>query len=234
MGASPKGWGFIDLLSALVVLGLCGGAGAFWALAPEGRYPAHMNLLGQVDRWADHGEFTLVLSLMAGLSALLAGFMAWAVRSATLARQVEKAGPLFSVARVIVVLAPAFGAALMAGVGLGLIPAGDPILMFRVIMAFVALTILAVGEPMGKTKPNAVAGVRTYFTLTSRQAWDKSNRLGGRLFFWIGLVGLILSPFAPQPAGLALLAGLILASVIWTLIEGWRVWRSDPERREAI
>jgi uncharacterized membrane protein len=236
--ASPprpaKGLGFVDVLSGFVVAGLLAGTALIWFEAPEGRYPIHMGLSGQVDRWADKTGFAESLLLLTGICALIAVIMAWCERNPMLARQVERAGPVFTVARVVAVLAPAFAVGVMAAVGLGVLRSGDTETMLRVIMGFVALVILAVGEPMGKAKPNALAGVRTYFTLTSRQAWDKSNRLAGRLFFWIGAAGVVAAIFAPQPQALAVFVGALLVSIVWTLIEGWRVWRTDPERREAI
>lgn len=232
--APRQGASFADLLSIVVVLALAGVTAIVWFNAPEGRYPVHMNLAGQVDRWADKAGFVSALGLMAGITAVIAVLLAACARSRALAIQVQRAGPVFAVARVLAVVAPAFGAALIAGIGLGMIQPDDPTLLMRVVMGFIAVSILAIGEPLGKTKPNAFAGVRSYFTLTSRQAWDKSNRLAGRLFFWIGLAGLIASPFAPQPLGVAVLAGAVLLSVIVTVFESWRVWRSDPARREAI
>jgi len=230
-----RGLGFVDLLSIMVVLALIGVTVIAWFNLPEGRYPQHIGLSGRIDRWSDKAGFVSALGLMTGVTTVIALVLGLCARSRTLAPQIERAGPVFAVGRVLAVFGPAFGAAMIAGVGLGFVPAdGDPTILLRMVMGFISLSILAVGEPLGKTKPNAFAGVRSYFTLTSRQAWDKSNRLAGRLFFWIGLTGLIASPFAPQPLGVAVLVGAVILSIVLTVIESWRVWRSDPERREAI
>ncbi len=231
---APRGFGRLDALSVLVVAAMAAGVLWFTANAPEGQYPAHMGLSGTVDRWADKSEFILELWMLTGITALIAALMAWLAHDRRMAGQVRRAGPIFAVGRVVALIAPALAVVLITGVGLGWIrPGEDQTTMVRLIMGFVALVILAVGEPMGKTKPNAIAGVRTYFTLTSRLAWDKSNRLAGRLFFWIGLLGLVAAPFAPQPHAMVAFIGAVIGSILWVLVESWRVWKSDPERREA-
>jgi uncharacterized membrane protein len=93
-----------------------------------------------------------------------------------------------------------------------------------------ALVYVVAGAFVGKTSPGPFAGVRTYWSLRSRLAWDKSNRLAGRLMFWGGLVALAASPFAPQPLGVQALIAWILATCAAAVFESWRVWRSDPER----
>ncbi len=62
-------------------------------------------------------------------------------------------------------------------------------------------------------------------------AWDRSNRLAGRLFFLLGLIGLIAAPVAPQPLGALSLTGAALIVAALSVFESWRVWRSDPDRQ---
>lgn len=50
---------------------------------------------------------------------------------------------------------------------------------------------LLVGAALGRVPPNALVGVRTPWSLTSRRAWDRSNRLAGRLLAASGLAGLV-------------------------------------------
>jgi uncharacterized membrane protein len=229
------GPGALDILSVVTVLGLAGLTGWVALNAPEGQYPVHIGLSGRPDRWEDKTGFLVMLSFLTVVTGLIAALMSWLTRDTRLGEQARRAGPLFPLGRVIGLVGPAGAAVLMVAVGLGkLNDPADAGLITRVVMAFLALVMLATGDQMGRTKPNAVAGVRTYFTLTSRLAWDKSNRLVGRLFFWSGLIGLLAAPFAPQPWAAGALIAALLVSTAWGLIEGWRVWRVDPERREAV
>lgn len=235
VSAQKSGLGAIDLLSIATVVALAGLTGWVALTAPPGQYPIHMGLSGQVDRWADKTGFLIMLSVLTGLTALVAAFMAAFTRYPNLSDQALRAGPLFAVGRVIGLVGPAGACLLMVAVGMGWLNGPDNAgLITRGVMAFIALTMLATGDQMGRTKPNAIAGVRTYFTLTSRLAWDKSNRLVGRLFFWIGLIGLLAAPFAPQPYAAGALLAALLVSALWGVVEGWRIWKSDPDRRPAL
>lgn len=98
-------------------------------------------------------------------------------------------------------------------------------------MAFLSLIFLIMGALLGRVSPNPFIGVKTPWAYKSRLAWDRSNRLAGRLMFWLGAAGLIASPLIPQPLGvIALITGVLIASA-WSAFESWRVWRADPDRQ---
>jgi uncharacterized membrane protein len=101
----------------------------------------------------------------------------------------------------------------------------------RLTTCLLALMFLAVGSLLGKAAPNPFVGIRTYWTMKSRLAWDKSNRLAGRLFFWIGAAGLLTALFVDSALVTAVLIIAILLAAAVSVIEGWRVWRTDPERQ---
>ena len=97
-------------------------------------------------------------------------------------------------------------------------------------MVFGALFVV-IGAFLGRVAPNPLVGVRTPWTFKSRLAWDRSNRLAGRLLFWLGLASVLSAPFAPQPAGMIAVVAGVLAAAAWSVFESWRVWRSDPQRQ---
>ena len=99
----------------------------------------------------------------------------------------------------------------------------------RATMAFQGLVFLGVGAFLGRTRPNPVVGVRTPWSRRSRLAWDKSNRLAGRLLSLLGIAGLLAAPIAPQPLALHLLNAALLAVAVVSTFESWRVWRGDPD-----
>jgi len=96
------------------------------------------------------------------------------------------------------------------------------------------LMFVVVGALVGKAAPNAFIGVRVYWTLRSRLAWDKANRLLGRIFFFGGLIGLLAMPFIDLDHDFVLVMAWLLIVVVGggvlAIIESWRVWRTDPER----
>ncbi|MDQ1152846.1 SdpI family protein [Brevundimonas sp. SORGH_AS_0993] len=101
----------------------------------------------------------------------------------------------------------------------------------RLSMAGLSLILLGTGAVLGRVAPNRLVGVRTPWSHKSRLAWDRSNRLAGRLLFLLGLIGLFTAPWAPQPAAtLSLIAAALIAAALSTF-ESWRVWRADPDRQ---
>jgi len=96
-------------------------------------------------------------------------------------------------------------------------------------MVVLSLIFLGLGAVLGRVGPNPWMGVRTPWAYKSRLAWDRSNRLAGRLMFWLGAAGLISAAFVPQPLGFTgLIIGVLIAAG-WAAYESWRVWKSDPE-----
>ena len=109
--------------------------------------------------------------------------------------------------------------------------AAQPGVSMAMTAALMSLLFAVMGAFMGRIAPNPVIGVRTPWNYKSRLAWDRSNRLAGRLFFWLGLAGLITAPVLPQPLGFSLLIAGVLIAAGWSVFESWRVWRADPDRQ---
>ena len=207
------------------IVGLMIAAAGVWVIVagPTELLPVHYGLTGEVDRW---GTRTEVGGLIAGLGLLLVvlGFglgLAGARSPDPARRRSLRAAQLVALTSILGVVLFAGGASLG---GVTSIAGGLP-------MVGLSLTLIAIGAFLGRVGPNPFVGLRTPWTYKSRLAWDRSNRLAGRLLFLLGLFGLAASAFAPQPAGLvALFTGLMIA-VVWGVIESWRVWRTDPDRQ---
>lgn len=218
----------IDLASIAVVAAIAGAALLVWQGAPIGPMPMHFNAAGQVDRWGDRKEMALVIGLMGLIAAGVAGYCLMFERYAK-----DPVGERFTyqLGRIIGLAAPGLVALLMTLVAFDRLPAqgGDAPLM-RVMMGGLALLFLGMGAFLGRAKPNPVVGVRTYWSLRSRLAWDKSNRLAGRLFSLIGVAGLIAAPLAPLPFGFKAMMGAVILAALASAYESWRVWRTDPAR----
>lgn len=215
--------------TATIVVALVIFASAVWVLiiGPTGPIPMHFDIQGRPDRWGDRRELALVLALMGALSLIISLSMGWfATRTPDIARRrglrIGQALTLFSFAMV---------AVLVPFISLRGISGQPPIAVPTLLTGFVGLLFVVIGAIIGRVAPNPVIGVRTPWTYKSRLSWDRSNRLFGRLSFWIGLITLIAAPFAPQPAGLIVLIAATLMGAVWSVIESWRVWRTDPDRQ---
>lgn len=221
------GLSWLDHLSLAVTTAIGAVALGVWRLGPEGPLPMHIDAAGQVDRWGDRVEAALVL----GFIAVVTG--ATALLCAVLERRglAKDQGAAWTFGRVVGLAAPAFaaGAIVMVSTG-GFSGAGETDGFMRATMAFLGLVFLGMGAFLGRTRPNPVIGVRTPWTRRSRLAWDKSNRLAGRLLSLLGIGGLLAAPLAPQPLAIHILNIGVLAVAAISVLESWRVWRADPDR----
>ncbi|MCS6622606.1 SdpI family protein [Roseibacterium beibuensis] len=211
--------------AATLGLGLIVGAVGVWTVfaGPTELLPVHYDISGQADRWGTRVEVGGLLIGLALLTLLLGGGMAVAARRAD---DPARARALRYAQLVVVLSIPLVGL-LAASASLS----GTTNIGGAVPVALISLVLLLVGAFLGRVGPNPFVGVRTPWAFKSRLAWDRSNRLAGRLFFVIGLAGLLTAPFAPRPLNLYALLVAIGIAAVWSVVESWRVWRTDPDRQ---
>ena len=213
----------LDGLTAAAAVGLLSLAAWVAVAGPEGPLPGHVNAQGQADRWGDRTEVALLIAGMGLGCIIVCGLIGLAVaRSDDPSRRRG-----LTTAQMISLLAFVSTGLLMSWFSLR----GATELAPALPMALTSLLIAGIGATAGRVGPNPVVGVRTPWAYKSRLAWDRSNRLAGRLLFWLGLIGLAAAPFAPQPLGLYVLTAAILIAAALSVFESWRVWRDDPERQ---
>jgi len=102
--------------------------------------------------------------------------------------------------------------------------------MVRIIAGVVAGLFIAIGNVLGKARPNWFVGVRTPWTLSSDYSWDKTHRLTGRLFVLAGLVSIIAALFAPMPWVFITLLGTVLGATLISVVMSFVWWKRDPVR----
>jgi uncharacterized membrane protein len=203
-------------------------AGYIARYGPQGRLPMHFSIDGAVNRWGSRYEVVAVLVFLAMLT--LGLDLAFAM---TLRRTRPTAGEARSLAvgRGLSLFILASVTVLMGALGLGkLTPDVDQIANMRLVLGAIWLVFAVTGGLIGKLGPNRFAGVRVYWTRHSRLAWDKANRLLGRIYFLGGLAGLACLPFLGARQNFTLLMAVTLGGGAIAIVESWRVWRTDPER----
>jgi len=216
----------LDTATVVVAVGIL--ALAIWTLVagPTAPVPMHFGLDGRPDRYGDRTELAVFLAFMAAMTAITAGMMGWYSGSSDDAsrRRSLRIGQFISLITIGGVTAMIGWASLGGALGAAPLPNGW-------IFAMLGLILAIVGAVLGRVGPNPVVGVRTPWSYKSRLAWDRSNRLAGRLFFWFGLLLLIGAPIAPHAVTVTAVPVLILVTAAWSIFESWRVWRSDPDRQ---
>lgn len=214
------------IVTTLACLGFAVWLGLY---GPEGQIPMHLNAAGEVDRWGDRREAAWIVG-----GTTIGLLLAYALTEHSQRKAPESARRGLVFAQGTLIGAMVFVATLMAALAYGGFERGaGPERLHQLVGGLLAFVMILGGAVLGKVAPNPWVGVRTYWALTSRTAWDKSNRLAGRLWFWAGLIGFPAAVLFPGPMTTAAIGAAMLVSALAAVVESWRVWNADPDRRAA-
>lgn len=103
---------------------------------------------------------------------------------------------------------------------------------FNIIQALIpAFTILFfyIGILVEKSKRNWFIGIRTPWTMSSDKVWDKTNKLGGKLFKIAGIIALIGIVFVDYALYLIILPVIIVA--IYTVVYSYFEYQKQTKKR---
>ncbi len=193
----------------------------------EATLPMHWNAEWRVDRWGTGMEFAVFFGGLTMIGLIVCFGMGLGAIRATAQGDPSRARSLRLGQGITVFVFAVLGLMIVA-LTMGSVSAeASPALG----MGALSLICLGTGAFLGRVAPNPLVGVRTPWAYKSRLAWDRSNRLAGRLMALTGVAGLIAAPVSPQPLGTFCLIGAILVVAAWSVFESWRVWRSDPDRQ---
>jgi uncharacterized membrane protein len=191
-----------------------------WRALPE-RIPIHFDLAGRADGWGGRFEGVALMPLIT-LGVYLLLFFIPRIDPGR-ANYPAFAGAYGAIRLSVTVLfAVLYGFMLQSAFTGGIAPA-------RWLPLLIGGVLIVVGNQMGKIRPNWFVGVRTPWTLSSKQSWSRTHRLAGRLMVLAGVVQWILAIALPDRAmtvGLVVIAAGMLTSVVYSYV----VWRADPDK----
>jgi uncharacterized membrane protein len=98
--------------------------------------------------------------------------------------------------------------------------------MTHMLIPAASLGMFGIGIVLDRTKPNWFLGVRTPWTLSSPVVWDKTHRLGSRLFKLSGVV-ILASVFLSAEATFAILIGSILIATVVLVTYSYVAFRAE-------
>jgi uncharacterized membrane protein len=213
------------VFSAIVIAAMAVvSAWAWLALPADAQVPIHWGPSGAPDGWAGKtiGLFLLPLVTI-GIAALL-----WVIPVVEPRRaNFEKSGKAYGAIWVAII-------GLMAAIQLVAVAAalGWDIDMTLVALVGTGVVFVVIGNYLPKVRPNYMMGIRTPWTLTSDLAWDRTHRLGGRLFVVEGIVFILLGLVRPPAESfVVVLIGGIVLMLVFCFAYSYRVWKTDPQRR---
>jgi uncharacterized membrane protein len=204
------------LIAAMFVL-----AAITWPVVPD-RIPVHWGFSGQPDRYGGKFEGLLLLPLIS-LGIYL--FLLLLPRIDPRGGRYQRFAGAYLVIRT--VLISFFVVVYVVGV---LWARGVTVDIMMIMSLAMGLLFMVIGNYMGKLRPNWFAGIRTPWTLSSVESWNKTHRLGGKLFIAVGLIMAFTSLFQKPWTFLASI-GLLIVCSIGLVVYSYYIWRADPAAR---
>lgn len=197
-----------------------------WLHVPaDQRIPVHWGVNGQPDRYGSKFEGLLSIPLVSCF--LLALFLAipWLEPRRLNLERSQKAYKAITIALFLFML-------IIQGM-MVFSALGHRFDITHIVPTGVGLLFLLIGNYMGKMRSNFFMGIRTPWTLSSDLSWNKTHRLGGKLFAGFGVLMMIL----PWLVGGSVLFGVLISSiaivVLVPIVYSYVVWKSDPDKQTA-
>lgn len=200
---------------------LCIVAMAIFGAAVYNRLPAqvpmHWNITGEVDRAASRLEGVLFLPLLSlGMWLLLLVLPRIDPRRASYS---SFKGTFYLFINAIILF---LAALYLITLGIAL---GWNISVPQFVGAGIGLLLAALGNEMGRVKPNWFVGIRTPWTLSDPEVWRRTHRVGGRIFFIAGLTMIMASLLLPPAYAFAVILVGALGAALVSTVYSYVVWR---------
>lgn len=178
--------------------------------------PVHWNASGEADRFAGRFSFDTVLISVIGYFGLLFGIgLRKLVRSFTAVQP----GQNTEIVERIMKWTQALMCLLFTGMAFDFVYSTGEAgrhgagFLLKLGAAVIALTFIAVGNLMPKLRRNSLSGARTKYSLSSDEAWRKTQRYAGRVMLCTG-AALLLITLLPMVSGAAAIAAALAAMVV--------------------
>ncbi|MGA9532351.1 MAG: SdpI family protein [Anaerolineales bacterium] len=203
----------VDWLSVLAVVAALGASLVLWRRLPDSM-PIHWNAAGQPDGYGSRlvGAFLMPV-VMVGIYLMFEVLPRIDPRR----RNYERFADTYRFLRTLLILFMM----LVHGLTLYSVVYGGNMLSSNLMFAAVGLLFVLLGNYMPRFRPTWFVGIRTPWTLSSDRIWRKTHRLGGRLFFLVGLA-LIAAIWLPaQWIEFVLLGAVLVAAIVPIAYSYW-------------
>lgn len=210
----------VTAVALLFELGIA--AYGFSRVPPGARVAVHWDAMGHPN---GYGSALFAFLLVPGLTILISAGLAFLPSIEPRARNLQRSGAAYAAVWISLLL---LLAAVQAGVVLTAVGAAPSETVAHVALVAVGVMLAVVGNYLGKVRSNFFFGIRTPWTLSSERSWNRTHRLGGRLFVAIGLTVAATSVF--PWVGIVALAVGIPAMIVLLFIYSYVQWSRDPAK----
>lgn len=204
----------VSVLLVQILLGIY-----FYLHFPE-KVPTHWNFKGEIDGWSS-GTFAAIF-----FPALTIGIYLMMLFLPNLDPKKERYADFKKVYHLIKNTLVIFLAAIYLITGLAGLGYNMPI---NLIMPFgVGLLFLVMGNYLGKIKRNWFMGIRTPWTISSEEVWNKTHRLGGKMFMATGFV-MMLGAFINSSVFLVLFITSLTIVLVIPVVYSYILFKKEKE-----
>lgn len=178
--------------------------------------PVHWNASGEADRFAGRFSFDTVLISVIGYFGLLFGI---GLRKMICSVSKSESEQNTQTVERIMKWTQAFMCLLFTGMAFNFVYSSgagstqDSGFLLKLGAAVIALTFIAAGNQFPKLRQNSLSGARTKYSLSSDEAWHKTQRYAGRVMLCAG-VALLVITLLPMVSGAAAIAAAIAAMAV--------------------
>ena len=109
---------------------------------------------------------------------------------------------------------------------------GNDILIQKGMLPLLSLFFCLLGNAMINIKPNYFIGIRTPWTLESEANWKATHRLGGKLWFWGGIVLTPLTFIIPFKIAVFIFLFIILVVTIIPIIFSYLFFKKQTNNAD--
>ena len=103
---------------------------------------------------------------------------------------------------------------------------GYPVAMARVLPLAIGALLVVIGNLLPRARPNWFVGIRTPWTLSSDRVWEKTHRLGGKMFVGAGLISVLAALLVPTVGYIVMFCAIAIVTAI-VLIYSYLEWRKE-------
>lgn len=220
------------IFSIICIFGLVGFSLATWLQLPElEQYPIHWNALGEADGFASKSAVLGVLAIIPITQIFITVFFHFIPGIEPLRQNFEESRKPFNLIWVMTIALMTFAGCTICFLywpGFKI----SPEYFIKGLAIGISLVFIGIGNVLGKVRQNFMLGIRTPWTLSSELSWEKTHRVSGRLFVFVGIVGVLLAIFvAPEKAIMGTVIA-ILFTIFFSLVYSYKVWKEDPNKRQ--
>jgi uncharacterized membrane protein len=189
----------------------------FFLKFPE-RVPTHWNFAGEVDNYSSRATAAF------GIPALLVimHFMFLFLPAIDPKRErYEQFSSVYHIFRAVIM-----AMLLLIYMAVGLTGLGYKVPISVITPILVGALFIILGNYFGKLKMNWFVGIKNPWTLSSESVWNKTHRMGGKLFILGGLI-LMLEPLMPLSWRLPVFIIFLLLIIFATFIYSYLLYRKE-------